>query len=291
MNKLILLVFSIVLALSSCQRVDDNLYNLSKLDQYNLDDYIGHVDFQLDNSYTISPSQISIFTLTSGGNSIYAFYIGDIGRIATDTVIMYCHGNRDHNDFYWQRAKLLANVGGKNRFGVMMIDYRGYGMSQGKPTEEGLYEDVDEGLKWLKEKGLRDNRLIMYGFSVGTAPATKLAANRRSMTPTKLILEAPFASSAVMVQDVAVLDMPSSYITNLKINNADEIKKVNQPLLWLHGVNDDFLSIKTHGEVVFKNYHGLRGEAHRVDGAGHSTIPQTLGFVEYCKIIEDFITH
>ncbi len=289
---------AIIIAISSvsCLRMDDMLYNESALDFYKLDDYEGEVDFRLDNSYAIPDSLTYLFTLESQTatettpTKIYAIYLGDTNRIATDTIIMYCHGNRDHMDFYWQREKLLANVGGKNRFGVLMLDYRGFGMSEGKSTEEGLYADVDAGLTWLKNHGLTNDRLVIYGFSLGSAPATELAAHPRSMIPSKLILESPFASAAVMVQDGSILDIPPSYFTNLKIDNAEEIKRVNQPFLWFHGIDDTFLNIKTHGEVIFKNYHGTKGIAVRVKGADHGEVPEKFGFVPYCKQIEDFIT-
>lgn len=79
-------------------------------------------------------------------------------------------------DFYWSRVQLLANTGGKNHYGVLMVDYRGYGLSEGKPTEEGLYADVDARLQWLKTSWLSNERLVMYGFSLGSAPATKSTA-------------------------------------------------------------------------------------------------------------------
>jgi len=281
---------------AGCLRMDDMLYNESALDFYKLDNYDGEVDFRLDESYSIPDSLVYLFTLESQTvtesvpTKIYAIYLGDTNRIATDTIIMYCHGNRDHMDFYWQREKLLANTGGKNRFGVLMLDYRGFGMSEGKSTEESLYADVDAGLAWLKNHGLTNDRLVIYGFSLGSAPATELTAHPHSLIPSKLILESPFASAAVMVQDGSILDIPPSYFTNLKIDNAEEIKLVNQPFLWFHGIDDDFLNIETHGEIIFKNYHGEKGIAVRVSGANHGSVPQTYGFVPYCEQIEDFIT-
>lgn len=288
MKKLFLL-FIFPLLLSSCLRLDSNLYNLSKITEYKLDDYSGEVDFILDASYNIPSANIHKFTLDSDGNKIYAIYIGDVSRIATDTVIMYCHGNRDHMDFYWQRAKLLAHVGGKMRFGVLMIDYRGYGMSEGTPTEEGLYQDVDAALNWLKQNGLDSERLVIYGFSMGSAPATELSAKVRSLKPSKLILEAPFASSAVMVQDAAVLNMPASYFTNLKIDNAEEIKYVTQPFMWIHGLSDSFLNPETHGRVIYKNYKGIYSEAHLIPNAEHGSVPNTWGYINYCNTLEKFI--
>ena len=294
MKKLIPILF--VTLLTSCLTLDDNLFNNAKLDSYKLDGYTGEVDFILDNSYQIPDSLVSIFTLPSqasgesNATSIYAIYIGDISKIATDTVIMYCHGNKDHMDFYWQRAKLLANTKSKNRFGVLMIDYRGYGMSDGKPTEDGIYADVDAALNWLKSKGLSNDRLVMYGFSLGSAPATKLSAENWSMKPDKLILEAPFASAETMVQDGSGMAMPGDFFTTLEINNGEKIKSVTQPFFWVHGEADDFLNINTHGAVVYNNYQGTYKEAHRIPGAGHSTIPQTMGFSTYSNVIGDFIT-
>ncbi len=291
-----ILIITIAFIFSSCLRLDDNLYNLTdKITEYKLDNYTGENDFVLDNSYQIPDTLVHIFTLSSKASSesvattISAIYIGSISKIKTDTVIMYCHGNKWHMDFYWQRAKLLAHVSGKNKYGVLMIDYRGYGLSEGKTTEDGLYADVDAALQWLKISGLSDSRLIMYGFSMGTAPACELTAKPRSMTPSKIILEAPFASADVMANDGSGLNMPGSFFTNLKIDNAEEIKTISQPFCWIHGTNDNFLNIKTHGEVVYKNYKGLYQEAHRIDGADHGEIPVKMGFVNYLNTLSTFI--
>jgi pimeloyl-ACP methyl ester carboxylesterase len=294
-------IFAIfILSLSSCLKLDSFLYSNSAEETYLLDKYTGEVDFRLDTvspAYFIPDSLIHIFTLQSktaeetSSTKIYALYVGDTSRIKTDTVIMYCHGNYDHIDFYWPRTKLLANVGGNLHYGVMTIDYRGFGCSEGVPTEAGMYADVNAALQWLKDKGLESTRLIMYGFSLGTAPACELTANPTILTPSKLILEDPFASAEVMVQDASKLSMPGSAYVSLKIDNAEEIKKVTQPFLWFHGVDDHFLSMKTHGAVVFKNYGGdaANKDSVLVPGAGHSTVPQTYGFANYTKKIADFI--
>jgi pimeloyl-ACP methyl ester carboxylesterase len=286
----------LLLLFSSCLRLDDNLFNpKTDISSYKLDNYTGETDFTLNASYQIPDSMIHVFQIASQSAEeststlIYGIYIGNINTISTDTVIMYCHGNADHMDFYWPRAKLLANTASKNQYGVLMIDYRGYGLSEGKPSEQGLYADVDAGLKWLKSKGLTNDRLVMYGFSMGSAPATQLSTGNYSLQPMKLMLEAPFASAEVMVQDGSGLAMPGSFFTDLKIDNAEQIKQVSQPLFWIHGQEDDFLSITTHGEVVYANHNGAYKEAHRIAGAGHSTIEETVGFQNYLNAVETFI--
>jgi pimeloyl-ACP methyl ester carboxylesterase len=295
--KYLSIIISVFL-LSSCLRLDDNFYNLEdKITEYKLDNYTGEQDFILDASYAIPDSLVHVFTLASKGpdesaaTTIYALYIGDINSIATDTVIMYCHGNKWHMDFYWQRAKLMAHTGGKNHYGVMMIDYRGYGMSEGEPTEDGLYADVNAALSWLSGQGLTNSRLIMYGFSMGSAPASELMAHPRSMTASKLILESPFASSAVMAADGSQLNMPASYFTNLKIDVAEEIKLIQQPFMWIHGTNDNFLNYRTHGQVVYDNYTGTYKEFHLSQGADHGEVPEFFGFATYLDLLDQFIKH
>lgn len=291
----IAIILVVAFSVFSCLRLDSNLFNPTKTDRYLFNDYAeGELQEYMNDSTDIADSLIYQFTLQSDNNGdvakIYAVYIGDINRIASDTVIMYCHGNAANMDKYWNRAELLANIGHKNRFGVLMIDYRGYGMSEGSPSESGLYADVNTALSWLKNNGLTDDRLIMYGFSLGTAPATELTASPTVMRPSKLILEAPFASAAKMSQDASLISMPSGYFTDLKIDNAEEIKKVQQPFLWLHGVNDSFLKIE-HGELVAKNYNGVYKSENRIAGGAHSDVPGKMGLRNYMEMLKNFIEY
>jgi pimeloyl-ACP methyl ester carboxylesterase len=282
---------------SSCLRLDDFLFNPNEneITEYKLWNYDGEQEFVLDSTYRIDPSMHHLLRIADPYNSspdvpwIYALYIGDMDSIATDTVILYCHGNKDHLDFYYPRIQLLAHTGGLHRYGVMSIDYQGFGLSDGEPSEDALYEDVRTAVTWLKSKGLTPDRLILYGFSVGTAPATEYTANVLT-PPSKLILEAPFASAEVFVQDGAGLSLPGTYLVNLQIDNAEEIRKVALPFLWIHGTADDFISMQSHGELVYKNYNGADGWACRVPNAGHSDVPVLLGYTEYLRIVEAFVT-
>lgn len=296
-SHIITLALATLTVLAGCFRLDSNLFNPStNITEYKLEDYEGRVEFPVGDSFPIADSMIHLFSLQSqtpdesAPTTIEALYIGDLNRISTDTVIVYCHGNGGHLDAYWPRMKLLAYVGQLHRFGVLAMDYRGYGLSDGTPTEEGLYADVDACLQWLQGRGLTSDRLAIYGYSMGSAPATELTAHPRSLQPHWLIHESPFASAAVMVQDASSLNMPGSYYTNLKIDNAEEIRSINFPFLLFHGEEDDFLRISTHGEVVFKNYDGVHGEFVRVPGADHGEIPPMVGFAAYRQHILDLLT-
>lgn len=294
MKKTVVII--IVLFLSSCLKLDDNLFNpKNTIKQYELDNYTGEQDFKLSSFYDIPSNLITELTLESKteneteSTKIKAIYVGDVNTIATDTIILYCHGNKWHIDFYWQRTKLLAHVNGKNKYGVLILDYRGYGLSEGKASEQGMYADVDAAMKWLKLKGCQNQNLIMYGFSLGTAPTCELTSKPRTLEPSKIILEAPFASADVMANDGAQLSMPATFFTDLKIDNAEEIKNVNAPFLWIHGNNDNFLNYKTHGQIVFNNYKGTYKEFFIVDGADHGEVPAKMGFDKYLEVVGKFI--
>jgi pimeloyl-ACP methyl ester carboxylesterase len=307
-NLLFIAILTIVI--SSCRRLDDNLYNPTKVKRYYQDAYNGDVDFKLDaDSCKISTKPPGTYTfllysqdiLEKEPTYISATYIGNLRSIKYNKVILYCHGNKDHMDFYWPRVKLLANLrsldtskskgtgGIPSGYGVLYFDYRGYGLSKGVPSERGMYADVNAALSWLKIQGCKDENLIMYGFSLGSAPVCKIASDGGAMRPSKIILEAPFASAEAMVQDAAGLNMPSSYYTDLKIDNSEKIKNIKQPLMWIHGTKDDFLEMETQGQLVYDNHKGDFKEAHKIEGAGHSTIQTTWGLRAYNKAVWDFI--
>jgi pimeloyl-ACP methyl ester carboxylesterase len=292
--KRIIILLAVTAGLQACLRLDSQFFNVQELTTYELDNYTGERELpELPDAYDVDAENVHLFSLKSDDNgdvqTIYAIYLGDTARIATDTVIVYCHGNKHHMDLYWNRAKLLAHVGGEHRYGVLMMDYRGYGMSTGTTTESGLSADVNTCMQWLKDRGLTGDRTILYGYSLGSAPATQLAAEPRALRASKLLLEAPFASAEVMVQDAALAALPASYFTNIRVDNVEHIQHVDQPFCWLHGINDDFLKIDTHGEVVYYHYQGTYQEAHRIPEAVHNNVPAVMGYEEYVRVVGEFV--
>lgn len=301
--KSILLFTVLTLLVSSCKKnLDDNLFNASKITAYKLDDYGGTVDFRLNGDFDIPDSSIHVFPIYSktkdetDSTKIWAIYIGNFKKVGgvdkidnKDSVIVYFHGNKDHMDFYWQRAKLLAHTGGKLKLGVLMIDYRGYGMSEGTSTEETMYADAEAAIAWVKRKGVLAQKYCVYGFSLGCAAATHVTYTMpASYKPFCIALEAPFASVATLVNDGAALNIDPLFFTTFKCDNNERIKKIQQPFYWIHGTKDKFIPIETNGEVLFKNYTGTISEAQRIEGAGHNDVPQTVGFAKYNQLLYSF---
>src|SRR5690606_19806740 len=115
---------------TGCLKLDDFLYSPdTSIESYMLDEFAGTTEISNEVAFDLPDSLVHVFTIPSDNDgdiaSIYAIYAGKISDIASDTVVLYLHGNSGHLDYYWPRIKLLANAGGKLRYGVMAIDYRG----------------------------------------------------------------------------------------------------------------------------------------------------------------------
>lgn len=297
MKKILFITALLSLSLACRKRLDGFLFNPSQIESYQLDAYQGELTLDLNGQYNVPDSMIHQLQwdveLEEGNSKMSAIYVGDINSIATDTVILYCHGNKDHMDFYWPRQKLYANTGGLGRYGVLMFDYPSFGLSEGKASEANMYRTTSRAIQWLKDQGLQNERFVIFGFSLGSAAACEVAAHpsEYALAPSKLILEAPFASAEVMIQDAALLSMPGSFLVDLKIDNATEIKKINIPLLWIHGEDDSFLTVKSHGQPVYDNKTNGYKEAYLVPGGEHETTPFVAGYQNYIDKLAAFMLH
>ena len=104
-------------------------------------------------------------------------------------VTLYLHGNAGNLTHRTEHMERIPKVGSD----LFLLDYRGYGKSEGKPTEQGIYRDADAAYEYLVEAGYRPERLVIYGESLGTAAAVDLASRRDCAG---VVLEAPFPSAA-----------------------------------------------------------------------------------------------
>jgi pimeloyl-ACP methyl ester carboxylesterase len=296
MKRLIFALLLLGIAFACRKRLDSFLFNPSQIESYLLDNYQGELTLDLGGQFGVPDSLIHQFQMTveleEGIAQMSAIYVGDLQTIATDTVILYCHGNKDHMDFYWPRQKLYAHMGGLGRYGVLMFDYPSYGLSEGIASEENMYRTTARAIQWLKDQGVSKEHFVIFGFSLGSAAACEVAAHPAAyaLAPSKLILEAPFASAEVMIQDAALLSMPGSFLVDLQIDNATEIKKVGIPLLWIHGQDDSFLTVESHGQPVYDHKTTGYKEAYLVPGGEHETTPFVAGYQNYMDRIAQFIS-
>lgn len=158
-------------------------------------------------------------------------------------VVLFLHGNAGNI------ADRLAFLEGFQRLGLstFLFDYRGYGRSTGRPTEEGLYRDAEAAWRYLTTaRGTPARRLVLFGRSLGAGVATWLALRHR---PGALILESPFTS----VPDLAARlywYFPVRLLARLHFDNLRRIPGLEAPLLVLHSSEDELIPF-AHGEQVF----------------------------------------
>ncbi len=165
--------------------------------------------------------------------------------------ILFCHGNYGNisgrKDFF----KLFHRLG----LNVFIFDYRGYGNSQGRPSEEGTYMDAEGAWNYLVEKiGAQPAEIVIFGRSLGGAVATWLAGIH---PPRALILECAFTSIPDMAADMFRF-FPAKYLTRYRYPTQKYIQKTQCPVLIIHSPDDKLVPF-SHGKRLFE----LAGEPKR----------------------------
>ena len=188
--------------------------------------------------------------------------------------IIYCHGNAEDitssSDFF----DMFALDG----YTVAAVDYPGYGLSDGKPDEEGCYRNVHRLYDWLVEtRGFASENIAVIGFSIGTGPAVELAASRKVGA---LIIEAAYLSAPRIMTGWRVLLIDP-------FPSIDRIDRVNCPLLSIHGTDDSIIPF-SHGKRLFD----LAKEPKQfvpVEGAGHNDFVDVMGLDDYHSTVTGFL--
>ena len=278
--------------MNSCADLKSSLFNPVQVEKYLYDEY-QNGEFKIHDKYDILAGEINEFSVTSDFEGdlaeIYGAYIGDINTIDQDTVILYCHGNSTHMDIYHQRVKMLYHIGGKSNVGVLNYDYRGFGLSEGITTEGSMVADITAMINWLKDQGIAEEKLFIYGFSLGSIPAIAACKDNLGLRPTRLLLEAPIGSIDAMARDGSGLYLPGSYFADLQTDNIAAIKAVDQPLYWIHGEKDDFLARLTHGQPIFDKHNGSFKVKEIVPTGNHGDTPFEFGIEAYIESVTAFM--
>jgi hypothetical protein len=146
--------------------------------------------------------------------------------------VLVCHGNAGNISHRLDRAMLMH---AKLRTDVFLFDYRGYGLSQGAPDEEGTYRDARAAHRYLSTaRGVAPGNLIIFGESLGAAVALQLALE---VPARALVLEAPFTSISDMAGSVLPF-LPVGRLLRTRYDNLAKIGGLRMPLLILHGDRD-----------------------------------------------------
>jgi len=157
--------------------------------------------------------------------------------------IIFFHGNAGN----LRNRNYKLNELSKFNVNFLIVAYRGFSGNQGKPSEQGLYEDATSTLDWLKIKGVREKNLILYGESLGTAVAIETAQNKNLAG---IILESPFTSMIELAQKYYPV-LPVKFLLKDKYETIKKLSNINSPLLVLHGKLDSIVPFSM-GKKVFE---------------------------------------
>ncbi|MDZ7774071.1 MAG: alpha/beta hydrolase [Balneolaceae bacterium] len=152
-------------------------------------------------------------------------------RPGAGRTLLFFHGNAGNISGRLETARLFRNLG----LDVLMVDYRGYGQSGGRPTEEGTYRDAQAAWDWLTgEEGVPADSVVVMGRSLGGAVAAWLASRVR---PRALILESTFTSGVDLARHAYPV-FPVNWMLRHRYPTAEHLRGLDIPKLFAHSRED-----------------------------------------------------
>ena len=149
------------------------------------------------------------------------------------TTLIYLHGNAGNIGDRVGKIGLFHQI----NLNVLIIDYRGYGKSQGRPSEKGIYADAAAAYDYLKSRpDLKDQNIVVYGSSIGGAVAVDLALKKEIEG---LIVDSSFTSAADMAK--TIYPFLPAFLLKTKLDSIHKIGKVSAPKLFLHSPEDEIV--------------------------------------------------
>jgi fermentation-respiration switch protein FrsA (DUF1100 family) len=192
--------------------------------------------FHPQKKHDFTPSQWrldceDLYLETSDKTKLHGWFFPLDGDVPT---ILFCHGNAGNISHRLENIRLLVDQG----LQVFIFDYRGYGKSEGKSSEAGLYCDGLAAYDFLvNQKGIPPRRLVLFGRSLGAAVAIEIALQRKARS---MIIESAFTSTKDMAKTM-VLFWPIALFSPPNYNNKEKIGRVDLPKLIIHGDRDDII--------------------------------------------------
>jgi uncharacterized protein len=181
-----------------------------------------------------------------------------------EVTLLWFHGNAGN---LGDRVGLLELLHDELGIGIFAIDYRGYGRSEGKPSEAGLYADAQAALEAAQSHaGATSEEIVIFGQSLGAAVAVELAS---SHSVRGVVLEAAFTSIRDMARHHYSF-LPVGPLLRTSFDSRSRIATIDTPLLMIHGQNDDIVPLDM-GRKLFEAAEEPK-DFSNVEGAGHNDV-------------------
>ena len=192
-----------------------------------------------------TPAQINLsyedVTLhTEDGVALHAWWIPQPQARGT---LLFFHGNAGNISHRLDSLQIFAALG----LNVLILDYRGYGQSAGRPSEQGTYLDAQAAWQYLTEdRGIPAAEIVLFGRSLGAAVAAWLAAR----TPVVgLILESGFTSAPELAAQLYPF-IPARHLVRFDYDTRAQLAAVTNPVLIIHSRDDEIIPF-SHGEALY----------------------------------------
>ena len=183
-----------------------------------------------------------IFIETDKNITLKSWFINkDLKKFKT---LVFFHGNAGN---LLNRVYKLNELN-KLDINILLISWRGFSGNKGKPSEKNLYYDAKQIIDWLKERGLDNDDIVLYGESLGTGIATELASKNDYGG---VILESPF-TSMVDTAKIYYPYLPVSLLLRDRYDSKSKIKDIKTPILIMHGKMDNIVPQKMGLELFEK---------------------------------------
>jgi uncharacterized protein len=197
------------------------------------------------------------FKATDGVELHGWFFPASTNSHRTHLVLLVCHGNAGNISHRLDTCAALLATG----VNVFVFDYRGYGRSQGRPSEEGTYHDAQAAYQWLRHKHFTGTNIIAFGESLGGGVAAELAARE---TLGGLVLQSTFTSIPDMGAELFPW-LPLRWLSTIRYDTHSKLPRLHVPVLVMHSSADELVRFH-HGKANFaaanepKLFWELRGD-------------------------------
>lgn len=187
---------------------------------------------------------------------LHAWYF-PVNDPAAEKVFLVCHGNGGNISHRLELYEVLLREGPA----VFAFDYRGYGQSEGTPSEEGTYLDAEAAYDWLMKQGYLSANVIAFGESLGGGVASELALRKPIGG---LVLQSTYTSTADLGAELFPW-LPVRTLGRINYNTRRKLPRIHVPVLVLHSPDDTIIPVH-HGHQNFeaandpKLFHEMRGD-------------------------------
>ena len=198
--------------------------------------------------------------------------------LSAERVLLFFHGNAGNITYRYDMIRMLMAV----PVDLLIIDYRGYGRSEGRPSEEGLYRDARAAWDHLvRERQIPPDRIVLLGKSLGGAVAIDLASHVR---PAGLIVQSSFTSVPEMAS--SLIPFFPRFLLRTKMDSISKIREVACPKLFIHSPADEIVPYRL-GRRLFEAASEPK-RFYEVPGAPHNET-YLVGGEAYLHAIRTFI--